>query len=89
MTVYFLTETNNANIHPIIDQPNNHDPTRARMLLYFELSFAAAKYAGANSKHTKMPTTATYLITNKNSPKCIIYIPYFALSPSSSSIRIS
>lgn len=40
---YFFVETNNAKIHPINDIPNNHDPTRTRILLYFADPLTAAK----------------------------------------------
>ena len=86
---YFFADTNNAKNQPINDQPNNHDPTRARMQSYFALSFMAAKYAGVNMMTANITTAATYFNINKISFNDIIYIPYLARVPNSSSIRIN
>lgn len=87
---YFLVDTNNANSQPTNVHPKNQEPARTRILLYFEESFAAAKYAGVKNKHINRQTTTAYFTINKILILChIFYIPYFALLPNSSSIRIN
>ena len=86
---YFFALMNNAKNHPIMDQPNIHDPIRTRILSYFERSFANARYNGVNTIHTKTAIAAIYLRICKKPFKVIIYIPYFAFVPNSSAIRIN
>ncbi len=86
---YFFAAINRANSHPIKDQPNIIEPIRVRILSYFDRSLAAAKYTGVKTIPINIAITTIYFKTNKISFKCIIYIPYFALLPNSSSIRIN
>lgn len=88
--VYFFALINRAKSQPIKDQPNIHDPIRVRIVSYFERSFAVAKYAGANTIHITTAIATTYFNPSKRPFKVIIvYIPYFAVVPNSSSIRIN
>ena len=86
---YFFAAINRANSHPINDQPNSQEPNRTRDISSLDFSHAVAKYTGVKTIHTNIAMTTIYFKTNKISFKFIIYIPYFACSPNSSSIRIN
>ena len=71
---YFFAETKSANSHPTKVQPNIHEPTRTRILSYFEELFIIAKYAGVIIKHTNMNMTAAYFKISKILIPCHIFI---------------
>ena len=87
---YFFVDINNAKNHPMIDQPKSHEPHRVRMASYFARPLTAARYAGVNIMHIKTVIAMTrFAIHKKLAKDIIVYMPYFAELPNSSSMRIN
>ena len=88
---YFLADINKDINQPINVQLNKKVPKRIRALFNFEHSLAAQTYNGAIITQYNKQIAIMYFTTNKMFTPIIIlfYIPYFALEPNSSSIRIN
>ena len=88
---YFLADQNNDHNHPIPVQPKIQLARRTRIISCLFLLVWRASHAGVKMIVKTIMMATAYLMTNKISVGVIIiyvlYMPYFALSPSSSWIR--